>query len=302
MVNFRFHLVSLTAVFLALAIGIGVGATVVDRASVDFLQQRLDDIERRRAATNRENDRLTAETGDWQSFAEQAGDQLVSRDLEGVPVIMVAVEGVDAAPVASLHNSLARAGATDQGIVWLSGRLKLESDGDVKALAESLGVPESRPASLLAALIPRLAAQLTAGAEPGLLPALRERGLVRYEGGDLGTVPSPLTRVVLVSGADSRVANSDLAVRLGSALASAAAGMTVAVEAVPGEGQEDNPFVLALRQDSKLRGRMSTVDNLDDWRGRVATVLAIGALTRGVTGHFGVAEGSDRMLPEPPRP
>mgnify|MGYP000220998019 CR=1 FL=1 len=51
-----------------------------------------------------------------------------------------------------------------------------------------------------------------------------------------------------------------------------------------------------------LAARMSTVDNLDDWRGRVATVLAVSALTRGVTGHFGVAEGSDRMLPEPPRP
>ena len=41
MINFRFHLVSLTAVFLALGIGIAVGATVVDRATVDFLETRL---------------------------------------------------------------------------------------------------------------------------------------------------------------------------------------------------------------------------------------------------------------------
>ena len=33
MINFRFHLVSLIAVFLALALGVVMGATVIDRAT-----------------------------------------------------------------------------------------------------------------------------------------------------------------------------------------------------------------------------------------------------------------------------
>ena len=40
MLNFRFHVVSLVAVFLALAIGIIMGSTVIDRALVDTLEEQ----------------------------------------------------------------------------------------------------------------------------------------------------------------------------------------------------------------------------------------------------------------------
>ncbi|MBV9664035.1 MAG: copper transporter, partial [Actinobacteria bacterium] len=44
MINFRYHLVSLTAVFLALAIGIAMGATVVDQATVKLLRSQLESV------------------------------------------------------------------------------------------------------------------------------------------------------------------------------------------------------------------------------------------------------------------
>lgn len=297
MINFRFHLVSLTAVFLALAIGIGVGATVVDRASVDFLQGRLDDVERRRDTTNRENDQLSADVGDWRRFSDQAGNDLVAGAVAGVPVLVVAVEGTPATDVAALRAALARGGVADQGTLWLSGRLKLDSDGDVSALAGLLGITGARPQALRLSLITRLAAQLTAGAEPGLLPALRDQGLVRFEGGNLATVPVPLTRFAVLSGPKPEVANSDLAVPLTSAIATATAGVVVAAEGLGRDIADPDPFVMAVRKDVGIRGRLSTVDNLSDWRGRMATVLAISALTRGVTGHFGTLAGSDRLLP-----
>ena len=40
MISFRFHVVSITAVFLAIAIGVVVGSTYVDRAIVDTLRNR----------------------------------------------------------------------------------------------------------------------------------------------------------------------------------------------------------------------------------------------------------------------
>jgi hypothetical protein len=58
-------------------------------------------------------------------------------------------------------------------------------------------------------------------------------------------------------------------------------------------------FVEVLRNDAAISGRVSTVDAVDDYRGRVAAVLALGALGRGQTGHYGF--GPDRRLvPEPP--
>ena len=50
MINFRFHIVSLIAVFLALALGVVMGSTVIDRAIVDGLHDRID---RRRAERGR---------------------------------------------------------------------------------------------------------------------------------------------------------------------------------------------------------------------------------------------------------
>ena len=45
MVNLRYHVVSLVAVFLALGIGIVMGATVIDRVTVDALNNRVHDVE-----------------------------------------------------------------------------------------------------------------------------------------------------------------------------------------------------------------------------------------------------------------
>jgi len=44
MINFRFHLVSLIAVFLALGLGILVGPSVVDQVIVDRLQREISSI------------------------------------------------------------------------------------------------------------------------------------------------------------------------------------------------------------------------------------------------------------------
>ena len=46
MVNLRYHIVSIVAVFLALGIGIVMGSTVVDRGIVDVLNRRVDGVEK----------------------------------------------------------------------------------------------------------------------------------------------------------------------------------------------------------------------------------------------------------------
>ena len=47
MINFRYHLVSIVAVFLALGIGIIMGTAVIDRAVVDRLERQQDDLDKR---------------------------------------------------------------------------------------------------------------------------------------------------------------------------------------------------------------------------------------------------------------
>lgn len=58
MIHFRYHLVSLIAVFLALAIGVAMGATVINSAVVDALRSQVSSAERRADNVKRENDQL----------------------------------------------------------------------------------------------------------------------------------------------------------------------------------------------------------------------------------------------------
>ena len=54
-INFRFHLVSLVAVFLAIGVGVAMGASFLDRATVDTLRSRVDDLSEGYQRRGREN-------------------------------------------------------------------------------------------------------------------------------------------------------------------------------------------------------------------------------------------------------
>jgi|GEM_PF-3823741 len=58
MIHFRYHLISIVAIFLALGIGIVMGSTVIDRAIVNSLENQIDRAEKNSIARKVENDQL----------------------------------------------------------------------------------------------------------------------------------------------------------------------------------------------------------------------------------------------------
>lgn len=313
MVNFRFHLVSLTAVFLALAAGITIGAGVVDRATVDQIERRLTDVDARRQATNEENDRLRVDLGRWTQFGEELGDRPLQGRLNGVTVFVVATAGVDGGVVDALRGSIASAGATLDGTVVFTGKWQLANDDDAQQLAGVLDVaPTTEPDDLRAAGIAAVADAWTSGDGGLLAAALVERGFLEFQPGPVESVPFPeLPRqgstFVVVSGDGADVATADLAEPLVSGLVAtdlrilAAQPLRPPVDP-PQEGEEEPApeFVTALRDDSAVAGRISTVDNVDDYRGRTAAVLALAELQSGRRGHYGFGSDTRRVpLPGP---
>lgn len=309
MINFRYHLVSLTAVFLALAIGIAMGATVVDQATVKLLRNQLESVRTRANNTNTQNDALRAEISRWRRFADQ-GDELVRGVLAGgPPVLIVASRGVDHGTIDSLRRTLATAGATVEGTVWFTAKLKLDKQEDAQALSTVLGATARSDAVRHAALV-SLADAWTAGTGPGPLPALRDAGFVDFDPPapgqtDLSAVPVAHTQYIVVSDATPDVPNEQVALPFVTQLVHDAPAAVVVAE--PGRDAAAKVpaqraiFLRPLRGDATLAGRMSTVDNLEDFRGRMATVLALVGLRSGSTGNYGVGPGADRMLPESPK-
>jgi hypothetical protein len=312
MVSFRFHLVSIIGMFLALGIGIAIGASVVDRATVSALENRLDRVGRRADETNAENDRLRSDVGRWEKFADEAGDELIENRLIGVDVVAVGVRGIDREPVDRLRQSMVAAGARLRGTVWLTGKLRLEEPADVAALGDALAVAPGPVDSMRRTLVERLAVSLAAGDSTAPLGALRDRGFVDLEAGtggevDPGAFAAPGARFVVVAGDQAEVPNDELAVPLAALLAEQAPTRVLAVEsgrdAVGESAARRALFVGPLRAAEDANSRLATVDNLESYRGRIAAVLALADLgPDGKVGHYGVGPRASRMVPEPASP
>ena len=77
MINLRYHIVSLTAVFLALASGVLLGGTYLDKYTVDQLDQSITNAEERIRETRAENDRRKMIMAQY--MAERIGQRFSAR-------------------------------------------------------------------------------------------------------------------------------------------------------------------------------------------------------------------------------
>jgi hypothetical protein len=169
-INLRYHIVSITAVFLALGIGLVFGAAFIDRATVEALDRNLNAIERQNEDLQQENAGLERRVGAADAaeheLREQGLAQLVAGHLEGVPVLVMAVEGVDEDAVRATADAAVAAGAQLGGVLWFTERLVLDDEGEVADLADVLQLGIDDPARLRSSMARRLGTVLEAAAEP----------------------------------------------------------------------------------------------------------------------------------------
>ena len=187
MINFRFHVVSLIAIFLALALGVVIGAGVIDRGVVDALDNRLNTVEAKSDRIQSENDRLSGENeqlrgvvGDLQPFA-------VSGRLVGDDVGVVAVRGVDGDRTKAVVTAAQQANATIAGTLWLEDKWALANADDVKALQDALGSTTKNKAALRTEGWRQLARRLAGapaegtGTSDDLLVVLQRAGFLGFD-------------------------------------------------------------------------------------------------------------------------
>jgi len=341
MINFRFHLVSLTGVFLALAVGIILGASVVNSGAVDGLRGQLGSVKADVGRVDQQNQLLRRDLDTWDTFSAKAAPGIFAGRLQGVPVLLVGVRGIDTDRVDQLRSDLVSADARLQGTVWLTSKLQLDRQDDVRSLAETFGLATTDAELVRSAVLDRLAVELVAGGlglsapatvvavpEPstvpgattttarvarkgGVLAALSTRGFVEIKGPESGpsfdaSQPLPAgTRFVVASGQGADVPDPQGAIALVRSLAEASGTSTRVMAVEPGKAAQGRDpevrgrFIGPLRSEGKeLDNRISTVNNLEDFRGRVAAILALVDLGVGRVGHYGVGSGAERLVPE----
>jgi hypothetical protein len=314
MLNLRYHVVSLVAVFLALGIGVIMGVTVINRVTVDQLQKRLDSVEKSVSQTRKDNDRLTTQVHTWEQFADQGRAELFTGQLRGVPVMVVGVDGIDHKPVDDLRTDLADAGANVQGTLWLNDKLNLRNQADADVLAAAIGIPQDTPDVVRATAFSKLATVLQGSGDPGgVIPALQQAGFISYQAPPSptstssptttppgpGTIPLAGTRSVVVSGAGARLDDDTMTMPFVTQLALSGAPVVAA------EAGQDTPggrdvFVGLIHDRAETATHVSTVDNLESFIGQAATVFAVRDAGKQPATQYGVGPGAQRLLPETP--
>jgi hypothetical protein len=340
MINFRFHIVSLTAVFLAFAVGLVLGTTFLDDATERELRRQLEGLDEDLGDARRHTTQLQEQIDRFEeeddALGGPLGDRLLDGMLAGEPVLVLAPEGLEGEPVEQVVAALGQAGAEHLGTWRLTDRLELDDDDETGDLATALDASDDADAEELREdLISKLATALylamhssdvddsggagavgTAtgtAAEPAIIAALHEQGFIDYEApegadGDVVQLPSSGLRVVVVTGPGADVPNEAILLpTLSELVAEEAAPVVVAAPTPTSEDDPENvdgvdSLVAAVRDGDDLSERISTVDNLDLLSGRLAAILALQQADPDdpQIGQYGLGPGAQDLLPALP--
>jgi hypothetical protein len=313
LISFRYHLVSIVAVFLALALGVLVGTTVVNQGVVDDLNRRVDSALARSQQLRDQVASLQTDVRSWDTFGRTVEPVLISDQLPGRRVVMVTLEGVDLAAVDGVRQALVDSGATVESVLFVTPKMALADPDSQARLASILGVSSTDPSQLAQTAAQRLAGRLAAGLPPAasasgseqlippdLLAELVGADFLAVKGGNgsLGDVGAPDQAVVVLAGG-----SQDAVVEPGAFLEPFTAALAVSSHPVVAAESVNTvyPFVPLVREDAAVNGRVVTVDNADTMIGQVALVLGLRDLlaTPSQTGHYGVKPGANSLIPKP---
>jgi hypothetical protein len=143
-IDFRYHLVSIVAVFLALAIGIVVGATALQPHALALLDRESSHASREIAQDRTEISSLQNEINADQTLAQAAAPILLHNLLTGQKVVLVTAPGSEGATINGITSALKQAGAQITGQAALQPAF-FDTSTSTESSLEALAVKDPPP-------------------------------------------------------------------------------------------------------------------------------------------------------------
>ncbi len=277
----RYHATSLIAVFLALAIGILIGAEF----GGDALTGTRKDLERSLVGNledaRSEADQLRGELGNASEFGERVYPALTRDQLEGRRIGLIALGGLPSEVTGAVEEALAPTGADLVGVGVV--REPVDVAGLTEDLSKTRFFDLETNSDQLTALGKGLGRQLVIG---GTLPDVVRSHFFSRSSGSFGALDGVI--VVRDQPQDMGPVQRAKANQFESALIAGVAGTRTAAVGV--ETVDTEPSSISFFQGNDL----SSVDDIDLTAGQLALVLSL----FGAEGSFGVKGSADRLLPE----
>lgn len=303
-INFRYHIVSLMAVFLALSVGIVVGVTLGPSVGEGLAGQAAQDrkqVQDLRTELDRRN-QLDEYRNAW---AQGVGDVVTADALAGEQVTIITMPEAPRAVTQALADAVTKSGGTVASTAAVNDKA-FDPDRAAEVAATLAPVTPSLPedAAVGTQLGSVLSRALLAPQSQDRVPGAREAerlltrtGLVTFDG--KAEAAGSLAVVVTAEAPDPRPTPDLLSehVAFETALKSSARGVVVAG---PNSAEIEGSDVLAVRNNLDAVRSVSTVDVADLPAGVLTTVLAGQEQLLGRTGHYGALTDADGPLPELP--
>jgi hypothetical protein len=302
-ISFRYHLVSIVAIFLALALGIVVGTTALNGPITKDLRNQVNDLKKQRDGLTTQVKALQGQVDDAGQFASTYGAQLVAKTLTGQSVIVVSMPGTSSAMQDGISQQITAAGGK------IGGQLSITKDYLDQRRGSGISSLATGPAHPIAWTAPetsdagQLGGSLLAyvllgkGQQTDLTQVIggfAELHMVAVEGGTI----APSTSVVVIGKGSLPAKDYGGAAELAlvGALARGGGKVVVAGDVASATG---GGLVALVRDTAATRTSVSSVDNANSAFGQVSSVLALSAALKGQLGHYGTEQGADALFPSP---
>ena len=320
MIDFRYHLVSIVAVFLALAIGIVLGSTELQGNTIDVLRTSQNSLKNQLDQSNAERGVAQQQVANYQEFLAKAEPKLLANALPGDRIVLVTEPGASSTVISGIKQAAADAGATITGQVAIQPKFNDLSGATQASLAQlngdlastdgtSLATPSSQQtvnqqqaAQLIGTAI---LATTAAGETTGISTADATTLLGAYaQAGYITITPAVTDRATLavIVTPDTAPADgqNDPGTQVLLVLAQELAGesaATVVAGSTAGSSPAGNP--IAVLRASSVSSLVSSVDNADVIMGWVSTIWALqDQLGGGKPNSYGIS-GASAVSPVP---
>nr|WP_042198667.1 copper transporter [Kibdelosporangium sp. MJ126-NF4]CEL23469.1 FIG007481: hypothetical protein [Kibdelosporangium sp. MJ126-NF4]CTQ96849.1 FIG007481: hypothetical protein [Kibdelosporangium sp. MJ126-NF4] len=308
MISLRYHIISIAAVFLALAVGVVLGSSTLSRTLLSGLADDRDGLAKQVADLQAERNGLNAKLASSDGFAGSIGPMAVRGELDQRTVVIVTTSDARPADRDAVKALVGNAGGTVSGELALTDAFSDPQKADqlrdvvTRLLPAGLQLPTaSDPGTLAGGLVGSLIMINKDTNQPQAQPdevtaaftGLSNGGFVRMpENFKPGQLVLVLTGSALTgNGAGDRA--STLA-RFATQIDRSGAGAVLAGDT--GSADATGPVGMA-RADTATTAILSTVDNVELNAGRVATVLALSEQLEGKAGRYGTAGTAQSVVP-----
>ncbi len=280
MFDMRYHITSLVAVFLALAVGIVLGTAIVNKGVVERQQTALVGSLRSEFADLRDRNRMLQEqANNDEQFVQGVLPQLIDARLTGKKVAVIVTDANSTVEVRQMTNPLKQAGAAVALVTIPRADLGTTDKTSWERLSKIYVREKLSREELRSRLLSEIATQVASSTEPAFLAQLADLGVLEVS----GAKALPADAVVFLAG------SSPLSVIEKTQMPLVKHMKKEGPILVGVEGRDVEKSAISLYQQAGA----NTVDNVDSPIGQVSLVMVLS----GKSGHFGVKDSADALAP-----